>query len=193
MTVAKKDKNLARQLYQEGKSTKEISLECGVTIRTAQRWVNLFEKENVVVTNLADPEAEVAQPIPALEKIASVLTEQSIGINMSQNTARRLLNLADSAIKAVEAVLQSSDSSDVNKLKAAQLVGKWVGLEEQNERYNSSVLSVVTEKLGLEASIENSEASEITLTPKMVVKKRQQETEEPSPLDRLINSLEERI
>ena len=78
-------------------------------------------------------------------------------------------------------------------MKAAQLVGKWVGLEEQNERYNPSVLNVITEKLGLEASIENSEASEITLTPKMVVRKRQQETEEPSPLDRLINSLEGRI
>ena len=193
MAVTKKDKNFARQLYQKGKSTKEISVECDVNIRTAQRWIKSFEKENVVVTNLADPEAEVTQPIPALKKIASVPAEQCIGFDMSQNTARRLLNLADSAIKAVEVVLQSPDSSDVNKLKAAQLVGKWVGLEEQNERYNPSVLNVITEKLGLEASIENSEASEITLTPKMVVRKRQQETEEPSPLDRLINSLEGRI
>lgn len=188
MTVTKKDKNFARQLYQKGKSTKEISLECGVNIRTAQRWVKSFEKENVIVTNLADPEAQVTEPIPALEKIASA--KQSIGINMSQNTARRLLALADSAIEAVEFVLQSPDSSDVNKLKAAQLVSKWVGLEKQNESRNPSVLNVVTDKLGLEASIENSEASEITLTPKMVNRKRQQEIEEPLSLDQLINSLE---
>ena len=95
MAVTKKDKNFARQLYQKGKSTKEISVECDVNIRTAQRWIKSFEKENVVVTNLADPEAEVTQPIPALKKIASVPAEQSIGIDMSQNTARRLLNLAD--------------------------------------------------------------------------------------------------
>ncbi|MEO0842276.1 MAG: helix-turn-helix domain-containing protein [Cyanobacteria bacterium J06633_8] len=77
MTVTKKDKNFARQLYQEGKSTKEISVECGVNVRTAQRWVKSFQGESVIVTNLADPEAEVIQPIPALEKIADAPKEQS--------------------------------------------------------------------------------------------------------------------
>ncbi|MEO0842275.1 MAG: helix-turn-helix domain-containing protein [Cyanobacteria bacterium J06633_8] len=174
MAVIKKDKNFARQLYQKGKSTKEISVECDVNIRTAQRWIKLFEKENVVVTNLADPEAEVTEPVSALEKIAVAQSSQSVAVNIPQRLAVRLLNLTESAISGVEECLKNPYSSDASKLKAAQLVGKWVGLEEHEYYAIPSIIRVIAHKLDVTPSFEINQPSQMNfsfnLEPKPVEK-----------------------
>lgn len=166
-------KNLARQLYQEGHETAFISQRCDVSLRTVQRWVKSFEKEKVTVTSQAEaPDTEV---LPALERIANTSSD-SVSVSIIPSTAVRLLNLAQASIAAVEGVLYNPDSSDANKIRAAALASKWVGLEASNgKNANPSVFGTIAKKTGVSIKVESSEDSEIRLTPLMVESKREQE------------------
>ena len=163
------------QLYQEGHKPSIIAERCDVSLRTVRRWVRSFEKESVKVTGKAEtPATEV---LPALERIANPSSDtDTVSVNIIPNTAVRLLNLAQSCITAVEAVLNDSNSSDANKLRAAALASKWIGLEANGGKApNPSVITTVTRKTGTSIKLESSEASEIQLTPLVVINKREQE------------------
>lgn len=167
-------KNIARQLYQEGHETAFIAQRCDVSHRTAQRWVKSFEQETVRVTSEA--EAPVTEVLPALDRIANTPTD-SVSVSIIPSTAVRLLNLADASIAAVESVLRNPDSSDANKIRAAALASKWVGLEgtSNGKKPCPSVLSTISKRSGVTINVESSESSELQLTPLVIKDKRDQE------------------
>lgn len=174
MAATKATKSIARQLYQEGHNALFISQRCGVNRRTAQRWVKAFEQEKVIVhgeENLADPNTPSVEILPALEAVANTEQNKSVELVMTSRSAIRLINLAESAVATVERVLDNPDSSDISKLRAAQLAGDWLGFKDNG----GSVIQKVSNKLGLEFSLENSQSEEITFTPTMVISARKRE------------------
>lgn len=185
MAATKATKNTARQLYQQGNDSAHIAKICGVSQRTVQRWVKSFEKEKVTVVgqrNLAEPEAQTIEVLPALEATSRTSNGQSVELTLTARTAARLLNLSELAISAVEDVLSDGDSSPMSKLRAAQIVGKWVGFE----RDKASVVGTVSLKAGVSASLDHSESDEIRFTPRMLINKRQSEQREAEEAQRKI-------
>jgi DNA-binding transcriptional MerR regulator len=171
MTTPAEVKNIARQLYQEGHKPSFIAERCDVSLRTIRRWVRSFEQETVKVTGRTDSPSST-EVLPALERIA-ITSSDSVSVNIIPSTAVRLLNLAQASIAAVEGVLYNPDSSDANKLKAASLASKWVGLESSSGKaLNPSVVETIAKKAGVAMSVESSEASEIQLTSTMIKNKR---------------------
>lgn len=167
MGTSKDDKNLARKLYQQGKTNKFISEKLGIPLRTIQYWTKKFSKEKVVVRgkeSLADPDTPPVEALPALETVANTKESNSVELAMTSRTAVRLLNLAEAAISTVESVLQNPDSSDISKLRAAQLAGKWVGLEERKPQ---SIVNVASNRAGVNPYLGNVEAEEVQFTPKL--------------------------
>lgn len=167
MGTSKDDKNLARKLYQQGKTNKFISKKLGIPLRTIQYWTKKFSKEKVVVRgkeSLADPDTPPVEALPALETVANTKESNSVELAMTSRTAVRLLNLAEAAISTVESVLQNPDSSDISKLRAAQLAGKWVGLEERKPQ---SIVNVASNRAGVNPYLGHVEAEEVQFTPKL--------------------------
>lgn len=184
MPASKNDKNFARKLYQQGQDSAVIAEECSVSVRTAQRWIKSFEKEKVIVIgqeNKAEPEAQTVEVLPALEATSKTSNGQSVELTLTARTATRLLNLSELAIGAVEDILSSGDSSPMSKLRAAQIVGKWVGFE----REQASVIATVSLKAGVSASLDHSESDEIRFTPHMVIYKRDSERREAEEAERV--------
>lgn len=147
--AAKEDKKiLAKKLYQQGKNSALIAQNCEITQRTAQRWIKDFQKEKVIVTGIGNnkTDQEVTEPIAALKQISETEPGQNIELTMTSRIAVRLLNLTERAVVAVEDCLQDSNCSYAVKLKAADLVGQWVGLKN-NDAY--PIVNVVSQKLGL--------------------------------------------
>jgi hypothetical protein len=185
MPASKNDKNIARKLYQQGQDSAVIAEECSVSIRTAQRWIKSFEKEKVIVIgqeNKVEPEAQTVEVLPALEATSTTSNGQSVELILTARTATRLLNLSELAISAVEDVLSAADSSPMSKLRAAQIVGKWVGFE----RDKASVVGTISLKAGVSASLDHSDSDEIRFTPHMAINKRQSEQMEAEEAQRKI-------
>lgn len=151
MSTREDKKILAKKLYQQGKSSALIAQSCGITQRTAQRWIKDFQEEKVLVTGVGSGNSKIAQseetePIAALKQISETEPGQNIELTMTSRIATRLLNLTERAVIAVEDCLEDSNVSYAVKLKAADLVGQWVGLKD-NKTY--PIVNVVSEKLGL--------------------------------------------
>lgn len=173
MAATKATKNLARQLYQEGHNALFISERCGVNRRTAQRWVKVFEEEKVIVhgeENLADPGTPSVDSLPALEAVANA---EPIGVEltMTSRTAIRLLNLAESAVAAVEKVLNDDSSASSARLRAAQIAGEWLGFRDSN----GSIFEKVSSKLELESTLQSSQSDEITFNSQMKTRAMERE------------------
>lgn len=177
MAVSKHLRNQARTLFLESKTSKEISELTGVPLSTVQRWITRFKRENVNVRGgeiAAPPEAPVSEPLPALEAVSNEQTtgeREHVGTVLPCRVATRLLNLSELALATVESVLNNPDSSDVSKLRAVQIVGKWCGFEDGK----SSLLGSVAKNAGVAFSLDSSDSQKLNIIPMSVVRKRNEE------------------
>ena len=128
----------AIELLSNGNRTQEsVATEVGVTRRTIVRWLANLEFQaalagvgsNQFVVNQAVINPEIIQP------------------QQSPVSIRHKLNsLAVTVVEQVEAILTNPESRTADKLKAAQLLGKWCGLDASVE---PSIFAMDLIKLGM--------------------------------------------
>jgi predicted transcriptional regulator len=111
----------AIELLSEGKrSQQSIADEVGVTRRTVVRW-------------LANPEFQAALAGVGSNQFVvnqAVVNPEIIQPQQSPVSIRQKLNsLAVTVVEQVEAILTNPESRTADKLKAAQILGKWCGLD----------------------------------------------------------------
>lgn len=196
MKTSRKIKNLGKTLYQQGESTHEIAERCQVSVRTAQRWVKEFEKNqqtNTVhqsetrefQTEISD--TAVVAPLPTLAKITNSASDETLNLNLTSQMALKLLTLTDTAISTLEACLLDPEGRYLDKLKAIQILGTWVGLEEK--------YPVVVNRIfrAFDLNIENVDVDTATVVPtpnklQKAQKAQKAEQEKPEKLaDQLAN------
>ena len=155
-------KSEARKLYLQGASCQEIAEELEINLRTMQRWARGFDDETVAIPVVSEVEPE--PPIEALQRVAERQQHngETIELNLTARIAVRLLNLTEISINTVEDVLTSGDASQGSRLKAAQMVADWVGL---NQNGRTTVMGNVTHKLGLNCS-DDYEENQAIFTPR---------------------------
>lgn len=175
MAASRHLKNQARNLFLEGKTSKEISELTGVPLSTVQRWITRFKRENVDVRGgeiAAPPEAPVSEPLPALKTVSNEQeTGEQVETVLSCRVAARLLNLSELSLATVENILNNPDSSDVSKLRAVQIVGKWCGFEDSK----SSLFGSVAKSAGVAFSLDSSDSQKLNIIPMSVIRKRNEE------------------
>ncbi|MBE9216302.1 helix-turn-helix domain-containing protein [Plectonema cf. radiosum LEGE 06105] len=154
MTKHNKARDLARKLYLEGQSTDLIAQKCETSRRTIQRWIQGFDKELVTIkakgqtssteasqeicgAEMSSDDVEVssnvilndAEILPTLEKVASLKSSDELDLTVSSRMALHLINLTEKSLLALDDCLTDPDVRTVDKIKAAELVGKWTGLD----------------------------------------------------------------
>ncbi|MUG98748.1 hypothetical protein F7734_43235 [Scytonema sp. UIC 10036] len=168
MKNSKKAKELAWKLYQQKETSDSIAVRCKVSRRTVQRWFKEFEQTPIIITGKGEtPESEDFQantvtalslttPLPILERIANLEPGETLDLTISSRMAIRLLNLAEIALATVEDCLTNSDIKPSDRLKAAQIVGQWVGLDDKDRR---SIIAQVALTCGADLETVNIEKS----------------------------------
>ncbi|MFL9458055.1 helix-turn-helix domain-containing protein [Tolypothrix campylonemoides VB511288_2] len=164
----------ALKLYQQNKLTDEIARLCEISRRTAQRWVREFEQTGVIITGKNEtPQEEttnnvatVSPTISVLEKVAKIEPNQTLDLSLSSRLAIRLLNLTEVAIATVEDCLTNVDAKPTDRLKAAEMVARWVGLDDKERR---SIFSQVTESCDAKLATVDLQKSSATVKPQKVL------------------------
>jgi hypothetical protein len=114
------------------RSQQSIADEIGVSRRTIVRW-------------LADQEFQAA--LKGVGTNQFVVNPEVLQPQQSPVSIRQKLNsLAGTVIEQVEAILLNPDARSADKLKAAQLLGKWCGLDASVEASNFAMELI---KLGM--------------------------------------------
>ncbi|MUH00090.1 helix-turn-helix domain-containing protein [Scytonema sp. UIC 10036] len=183
MKSNKNAKALALKLYQENKLTDEVARRCGVSRRTVQRWFSEFEQTGIVIIGKNETSQEettnnvaaVSPTISVLEKVANIEPNQTLDLSLSSRLAIRLLNLTESAIATVEECLTNVDVKPTDRLKAAEMVARWVGLDDKERR---SVFYQVALSCDADLQIVDLEKSSATVKPQKVVLAQQKLEEE---------------
>ena len=123
----------AIELLTDGKrSQQSIADEIGVSRRTIVRW-------------LADQEFQEA--LKGVGTNQFVVNPEVLQPQQSPVSIRQKLNrLAVTVVEQVEAILTNPESRTADKLKAAQMLGKWCGLDADVE---ASVFAMELIKLGM--------------------------------------------
>ena|GEM_PF-3583550 len=128
----------AIELLSNGNRTQEsVATEVGVTRRTIVRW-------------LANPEFQAALAGVGSNQFVvnpAVINPEIIQPQQSPVSIRhKLSSLAVTVVEQVEAILTNPESRNADKLKAAQLLGKWCGLDASVE---SSIFAMELIKVGM--------------------------------------------
>jgi hypothetical protein len=123
----------AIELLSDGKrSQQSIADEIGVSRRTIVRW-------------LADQEFQEA--LKGVGTNQFVVNPEVLQPQQSPVSIRHKLNsLAVTVVEQVEAILLNPDARSADKLKAAQMLGKWCGLDASVE---ASIFAMELIKLGM--------------------------------------------
>ncbi len=170
-------KNRAFELLVGGCSEQEVITRLNISSRTLRRWL---KDEDVTFTTKQqapepEPDAPTVEvvPVPAVERIGTDVNRQqgNIEVTITSRTAVRLLRLAESAIAAVEHTLLNPDSSDISRIRAAEIAGRWTGLQTSGKS-TPSILDTVSRKSAVSSKLTDSEA-EIDLSPNMVENRRE--------------------
>jgi hypothetical protein len=104
----------------------KIAAKLGTSVRTIQRWLKDETSVSVkVVTMKADKDTN-----PPTSKMSQKCRDNSdrFDIGLSRRMAIRLLNLSEAALNTVEETLLDPDARRTDKLRAAALIGDWLGL-----------------------------------------------------------------
>lgn len=120
--MAKTDqrKNEALRLHRNGMAPSKIATKLGISLRSVQRWLKDETPVSIqVVAMPADKDLPPSVPTDCRNKF---------DMTLSRRMAIRLLNLSEAALNAVEDTLSDPDARRTDKLRAAKLVGDWLGL-----------------------------------------------------------------
>jgi hypothetical protein len=123
MARSSEQKNEALKLHKSGMAPSRIAEKLGTSARTIQRWL---KDESPVKLKIVAMKAD-KDVVPSVAKNVATSNEK-FDIGLSRRMAIRLLNLSDAALTAVEDCLSDPDARRADKLRAAALVGDWLGL-----------------------------------------------------------------
>ena len=115
-------KNEALRLHKNGIVPSKIATKLGVSARTIQRWL---KDETPIPVKVVAMKADEDIPPPARKDVADC---DKFDMTLSRRMAIRLLNLSEAALGAVEDTLNDPDARRADKLRAAKLVGDWLGM-----------------------------------------------------------------
>ncbi|MGI2908606.1 helix-turn-helix domain-containing protein [Tolypothrix sp. VBCCA 56010] len=104
----------AVKLLASGKNQSEVASHLGVNRRTIARWCENPEFTEAVATGRP-------KVVQKLTESVSLKTTELIEVNLPK------------AIKTVVHILDDVEARNCDKLRAAQLLGKWAGLEKNSE------------------------------------------------------------
>jgi hypothetical protein len=106
----------------------KIAAKLGTSVRTIQRWLKDEKPVSVkVVTMKADKDSN-PPTLKMSAKCRDNAASDRFDIGLSRRMAIRLLNLSEAALGAVEECLNDPDARRTDKLRAAALIGDWLGL-----------------------------------------------------------------
>lgn len=174
----KKTKQLAAlRLHRQGVPKPQIAAKLGISVRTIQRW--LLEESPVPIEGEGEVGHDLSTPSSCIsERFDATTTRQ---------TALRLMKLSEAAIAVVEDTLSNPYVKQADKLKAAQIVGDWLGLGATPANFIS-----ITERVERTFSItveeddsEDSEDSEDDEEPEGIVTVTTQVIDLPPPQEAL--------
>ena len=122
MTSKSQQKNEALRLHKKGMVPSRIAEKLKVSARTIQRWI---KDEIPITTTVVAMQADTDLPQSITPDIEAT---REFDFNLSRRMAIRLLNLSESALDVVETTLKDPEVRRSDKLRAAKLVGDWLGL-----------------------------------------------------------------
>lgn len=134
-------KNEALRLHKSGMVPSKIATKLGVSARSVQRWL---KDETPVPVRVVAMESDEAIPPPIRKNVADCNDE--FDLTLSRRMAIRLLNLSEAALGAVEETLSDHDARRADKLRAAKLVGDWLGLGS-SARHPSGMFVAIPDRL----------------------------------------------
>lgn len=122
----------AAELLGKGHSQQETADLIGISRRTIVRWLKQEDFKSLcygLIGRSPSPQ-QPPQRSPERHKQSDTLTAQ---------------DLVDDALTAVKDILQDPDSRNVDRLKAAALVGDWVGLGDRERMQELEAMRVLIE------------------------------------------------
>jgi hypothetical protein len=123
MAKDKQHKNEALRLHKTGMEPSRIAAKLGTSVRTIQRWVR---DEKPVPVSIVTTKADKEMPAPTTKNVATISNKLDLGF--SRRMAIRLMNLSTAAVDALEEILSNPDARATDKLRAAKILGDWVGV-----------------------------------------------------------------
>lgn len=146
MAKDERQRNEALKLHKSGMAPSKIAAKMGISARTIQRWIKDETPVSVrVVTMKADK--DIALPTPKVsQKCRDNSDTDSFDIGLTRRMAIRLLNLSEAALGAVEDTLTDPDARRADKLRAAALLGDWLGLGS-SARHPSGLFVSIPDRL----------------------------------------------
>lgn len=123
----------------------KIAAKMGTSSRTIQRWI---KDETTVPIRIQTLKID-KDSTPPTSKMSHFCRDNSdrFDIGLSRRVAVRLLNLSEMALEAVESTLSDPDARRADKLRAAALVGDWLGLGSP-ARHPSGMYVSIADRLG---------------------------------------------
>jgi transcriptional regulator with XRE-family HTH domain len=121
------------ELLAKGHSQEAVGNIVGVSRRTIVRWLKREDFRNLsfgLLGRAAQLPQPSSNPLPESRKQSNVLTPQ---------------DLVGDALEAVRGILQDPDSRNSDRLKAAALVGDWVGLGDRERMHELEAMRVLIE------------------------------------------------
>jgi transcriptional regulator with XRE-family HTH domain len=118
----------AAKLLGQGYSQQDAAVAIGVTRRTIGRWQKQEDFRHLCF---------------GLIHRAPQSTPQRASERSSQPETLKVEDLIPDALKAVQEILQDPDSRNADRLKAAALVGEWVGLGDRQKMAEMQALEVL--------------------------------------------------
>lgn len=137
MAKSEKQKNEALRLHKGGMAPSKIAAKMNVSTRTVQRWLR---DETPVPVQVVAMKADSDVPQSMAKNVTNC--RDKFDFNLSRRMAIRLLNLSEVALDAVEATLTDPDARRSDKLRAAKLVGDWLGLGSAARHASGNFVSV---------------------------------------------------
>lgn len=144
MAKDERRRNEALKLYRSGMAQSKIAAKMGISSRTIQRWIRAQTTVPVRIEGMtADKDFT-----PPTSKMSQKCRDNSdnFDIGLSRRMAIRLLNLSEAALGAVEGTLTDPDARRADKLRAAALIGDWLGLGS-SARHPSGLFVSIPDRL----------------------------------------------
>ncbi len=120
----------AAELLAKGHSQQEVADAVGVSRRTISRWLKQEDFKNLSYGLVG--RTQLPQQAP-----------QSLSKSSRNFKSLTPKDLVDDALEAVREILQDPDSRNADKLKAAMLVGTWVGLGDRTKIHELEAMRIL--------------------------------------------------
>jgi transcriptional regulator with XRE-family HTH domain len=124
----------AAKLLAQGKTQEQVARDIGVTRRTISRWLQVPQFSRLArppVLEVRIDEESIATVQASVAEVAeeAIATMQASVTEVAEEEKISIANLWHTALKTVRDILEDPDSRNLDRLRAAELVTKWIELD----------------------------------------------------------------